>query len=90
VGFSCKGVRGSELVFALALSLSALGEESMKGLFGESRMGNLDSGVTGGEFGTEGVAGGGVAGIVVTVGLRLEGGGEKGATTLLPGLFSRR
>lgn len=75
MGFSWKGVRGSELVFRVALSLSTAGEESRKGLFGESRMGSLDSGVTGGEFGTEEV----IASVVVPgAGLRLEGGGETG------------
>jgi hypothetical protein len=66
-------------VVPLALSLSAPGEESRKGLFGESRMGNLDSGVTGGEFGTEEIR----EGEVVAVGLRFEGGGETGAIPLV-------
>jgi hypothetical protein len=65
-------VRGSELVFRATPSGD---EESRKGLFGESRMGTLDSGVTGGEFGTEQV----IMGVVVPVaGLRLDGGGETG------------
>jgi hypothetical protein len=50
-------------------------------------MGNLDSGVTGGEFGTEEIREGEV---VVAVGLRFEGGGETGAVPLVVPLFNRR
>lgn len=79
-------MRGSELGFPFASSLSTSGEVSRKGLFGESRMGKLDSGVTGGEFGTGEMIGVDVA----VVGLRLEGGGDRGAIALAPLLFSRR
>jgi hypothetical protein len=49
-------------------------------------MGNLDSGVTGGEFGTEEIM---VGVLDAVVGLRLEGGGETGAIALVPWLFNR-
>jgi hypothetical protein len=77
VGFS-REVRGLGLPLVLSLASSSPAKsigDAKKGLVGESRMGCLTSGETGGETAL-GVIG---ADVVVVVVLRREGGGETGA-----------